>query len=474
MTNGVFSFYQVGELSDGDAIDLGIISEMEVTGFLFLDSGSHYTILEAYSSAIFDKTGQVTLNGGVGPNTSVDTTTTYAELNPTALSVGGTTYKNDSEVSGLAPYGVPQGIALAVGTFEDTETTLLASTSYGDLYTQSTGNPATVPAGLTETSFVLASYDFLPQTFLPTPAIYDISAGALTFTATGATSSYAYTDAGVACAVVDGNEKVFPDPSFYTFTPVATTTDGTVLSTATLPDGTSPLASTLYAEYTATDPTPQVSYAAYLVSHPILFYTNSQGTAVALFTTKYPISYGCGKPVDYLYPTHNETVHLAVDADVVTSDPAYGDGWTVRASPSGQLEDKNATYNSLYWEGYALSAFPAITEGTVVPRANAAATLASQAKTLGLNPTEASAFLAFWVPRIPSSPYIEISWLTTLTLDQLIPLTVTPRPTTMLRIFVVMRGDTTDVSVPPEPLHGTVRRGFTLVEWGGLLSTSVT
>jgi len=44
----------------------------------------------------------------------------------------------------------------------------------------------------------------------------------------------------------------------------------------------------------------------------------------------------------------------------------------------------------------------------------------------------------------------------------------------MLRIFVVMRGVATDVSVPAEPLRGTVRRGFTLVEWGGLLGTSVT
>jgi hypothetical protein len=58
--------------------------------------------------------------------------------------------------------------------------------------------------------------------------------------------------------------------------------------------------------------------------------------------------------------------------------------------------------------------------------------------------------------------------------DQLLPLTVTPRPTTMLRIFVVMRGDATDVSVPAEPLHGTARRGFTLAERGGLLRTSVT
>jgi hypothetical protein len=473
MTSGTFSFYEVGELADGDAIDLGLLAEMRIAGFLFLDSGSHYTVLEAYSSAIFDQTGQVIFSDGVGPNTSVDTTTAYPELDPTTLSVGGATYTNDSEVSTLGPYDVSGGIALAVGTSNGTDTSLLASTSYGNLYTQTTASSGAAPAGLTETSFVLAGYDFIPQTFLPTPAIYSIAAGALTFTATGATNSYAYTDAGAGCSVVDGNEMALPDPTSYTFTPVATAADGTVLSTAALPDGTSPLAASLYSIYSSLEPTPLVPYETYLASDPILFYTNSEGTVVALFTTEYPMSGGCGKPVEYLYPTHNETVHLTVDANVATSDPAYDGGWTVQASPSGQLEDKGATYGSLYWEGYALNAFPAITEGTVVSRTDAAGVLASQSRTLGLNPTEASAFLAFWVPRIPPSPYVEISWLTTPTLDQLLPLTVTPRPTTMLRIFVVMSGDTTDVSVPAEPLHGTVRRGFTLVEWGGLLRTSV-
>ena len=472
MTSGTFTFYQVGSLSDGEAIDLGLISEMQVASFLFLDSGSHYTILEAYSPDIFGQGGQVMFSDGVGPNTSVDATITYPELDPTTLSVGGVTYTNVSEASFLSPYDVGEGTTLTVGTTDGTDTNVVASTEYGDLYSQ-TSSSGMAPGQLTETSFVLAGYDFIPQIFLPAPAIYSISAGDLTFTATGAASGYPYTDAGAGCSVVDGDEMVLSEPASYTFAPVATTADGTVLSTATLPDGTPAFVPSLYSLYSSLDPTPLVPYATYLASDPILFYTDSQGNEVGLLSTEYPLSGGCGKPVEYLYPAHAETVHVAVGADVVTSDPAYDGGWTVQASPSGRIEDNGATYGSLYWEGYALNAFPAITEGTVVPRGDAAAVLSSQSRTLGLDPAEASAFLAFWVPRIPTAPYIEISWLTTPTLDQLLPLTVTPRPTTMLRIFVVMQGDATDVSVPAEPLHGTVRRGFTLVEWGGLLATSV-
>jgi hypothetical protein len=474
MPCGLFTFYQVGRLADGDDIDLGLSQGAGVEDFLFLDSGTHYTLLEAYSSGIFDQAGQVWFSDGVGPDTSIDSTTTYSELDPATLSAGGVTYTNVSDESNLSPYDVSAASTLAVGTAYGTDTAFLASTPYGDLYTRATASSGAAPAGLMETGFVLAGYDFIPQSFLPAPAIYSVASGDLTFTATGAKSSYAYTDAGAGCSVVDGNEMALPDPSSYTFTPVATTSDGTVFSTAALSDGTDPFASALYTIYSALNPTPLVAYTTYLASDPVLFYRDSRGTMVALFTTQYPMSGGCGKPVEYLYPTHTETVHLTVDADVVTSDPAYDGGWTVQASPSGRLEEGGATYGSLYWEGYALNAFPAITEGTVVPRGDAAAVLTSQSRTLGLNATEASAFLAFWVPRIPEAPYVEISWLTTPTLDQLLPLTVTPPPTTTLRIFVVMRGDATDVSVPAEPLHGTVRRGFTLVEWGGLLATSVT
>ena len=47
------------------------------------------------------------------------------------------------------------------------------------------------------------------------------------------------------------------------------------------------------------------------------------------------------------------------------------------------------------------------------------------------------------------------------------PLTVTPRPDSILRIFMAYRPLNAPVSVPPQELTPFVRKGFTLVEWGG-------
>ena len=49
----------------------------------------------------------------------------------------------------------------------------------------------------------------------------------------------------------------------------------------------------------------------------------------------------CEKPVIYLYPETETaiTVQLDLDGDLTCTYPAYGEGWTVIASPDGTLTD---------------------------------------------------------------------------------------------------------------------------------------
>ena len=47
------------------------------------------------------------------------------------------------------------------------------------------------------------------------------------------------------------------------------------------------------------------------------------------------------------------------------------------------------------------------------------------------------------------------------------PLTVTPRPDSVLRVSMAYRPLAAPIVVPPQELTPFVRRGFTLVEWGG-------
>ena len=79
-------------------------------------------------------------------------------------------------------------------------------------------------------------------------------------------------------------------------------------------------------------------------------------------------------------------------------------------------------------------------------------------------------FLEFWMPRMPTTSYVRLSWLNTEQMNQLAPLHITPRPDTMIRVFLDFSGQATaDTTLTPQTLTSIPRDGFTVIEWGGLL-----
>lgn len=181
---------------------------------------------------------------------------------------------------------------------------------------------------------------------------------------------------------------------------------------------------------------------------------------------------GCGKPVVYLYPTATSQVSVKVGANVTASDPTYTpNGWkNVLAQPNGTLTYQGKIYPSLFWEGIGQGPYPQnITFGTVVPYNRVVDTIKSQLAAQGFNPKEINDFLAFWQPRLPNTPYTRLSWLSTAQMNQLAPLTISPRPTTVIRTFLDFQGLNQPVTLQPQSFHAPTRQGFTVVEWGGLL-----
>jgi hypothetical protein len=145
-------------------------------------------------------------------------------------------------------------------------------------------------------------------------------------------------------------------------------------------------------------------------------------------------------------------------------------GWqNVLATPTGNLFYEGKQYGSLFWEGYADGEYPVINKGVVVPRAQVVATWQKQLTQLNLNQKEIEDFIAYWENRIPNTPYVRISWLTTSDLQRLAPLYVTGGVDTLIRVFLDMEGLATWQSLPQQSLVGIQRTGFTVVEWGGLV-----
>jgi len=179
----------------------------------------------------------------------------------------------------------------------------------------------------------------------------------------------------------------------------------------------------------------------------------------------------CGKPVIYLYPQTDTQVLVQVGANITVSEPLYPqNGWTVLAHPSGLLDYQNNVYSNLFWEGtghgiYANHAG----EGFVVAQSKLISTVISQLKQQGLNNQEVQDFMDFWQPKLPNTPFVRLTWLSTDDMNMLAPLSVNPRPNTVIRVFLEFEGLDRFVYLKPQKLSTPTRVGFTLIEWGGLL-----
>ena len=119
--------------------------------------------------------------------------------------------------------------------------------------------------------------------------------------------------------------------------------------------------------------------------------------------------------------------------------------------------------------GLGHGVYPEIKSGFIVPREQLEQTLNDHLAQLGLNEKESSEFMEFWLPRMPNSPYVRLTWFGTRQMNELAPLTVRPKPDTVIRIFLDFEGLENVQTIEPQSLRSIARKGFTVVEWGGIL-----
>jgi hypothetical protein len=246
-----------------------------------------------------------------------------------------------------------------------------------------------------------------------------------------------------------------------------------------------------------TEPT---NVSDYSKNNPLLFIKDYWGRWIALGEWDINLVGGCGKPVIYLYPTRDTKVTLKFNAPVsfTTDIPTYGDSWQVLAHKDGSLTNlkpkltdctkidsskagseyaKDAclgnTYPYIYWSGNIMSVdYPKANLGWVVDKSDLRDFIDSKLQYMGFNEKEKNDFESYWIPEMnaKNSPFYRVSFLTTGEVDQIFPMTVTPTPNSVFRIFMDWQPlDQKPISpLIPEVLPQLVRDGFTMVEWGGL------
>ncbi len=203
----------------------------------------------------------------------------------------------------------------------------------------------------------------------------------------------------------------------------------------------------------------------------ILFVRNKLGYKAVLSNKEFAAGGECGKPVVYLYPEQTERLSVRVGANVRVSEPEYGNGWfDVLAKPNGQLNYQGQNYPYLFWEGQGFGRYPEVKSGFVVRSSEVSRVLRQQLASQGLNRQEIADFMEFWMPKMPThKPYIRLSWLSLEQMNRLAPLHISKQPDTLIRVFLEFEGLDRWQKLPTQKLQAPQRRGFVVVEWGGLL-----
>ena len=176
------------------------------------------------------------------------------------------------------------------------------------------------------------------------------------------------------------------------------------------------------------------------------------------------------KPVIYLYP--EETMDISVNLNLKNSKfttiyPKFNDEntWNVRVKPNGDILMNGKTYPYLFWE--AKSYNPQNTnEGFIVSEENAEEFLEEKLNILGLNEKEKTDFITFWLPVLLKNKLSLCSFQTEKFFENM-ELNITPKPDSMIRIFLTIKKLDTPIYVKEQKLVSVERKGYTVVEWGG-------
>jgi hypothetical protein len=241
------------------------------------------------------------------------------------------------------------------------------------------------------------------------------------------------------------------------------------------------------------------SLEEYSQNNPILVVKDIFGRKVLLQESDNQFLGGCGKPVIYLYPTVTTDVNLKFDADMKldVDIPKYSQnkGWNVQAKPNGDLKDlqRNLTdckafenpkigqeyalescdknqYPYIYWAGDTSKKYPRIDTGFVVSRESLEQDLKAKLSYIGLNNKEIQDMLEYWLPQMlaKNKPFYRFTLIQTKELNQLFPMTITPKPDSSIRVFLDWEELDNPISVVQQDLIAETRNGYTMVEWGGL------
>lgn len=177
------------------------------------------------------------------------------------------------------------------------------------------------------------------------------------------------------------------------------------------------------------------------------------------------------KPVLYLYPTKKTNVTVSFEKPylLTTTYPKYKNSWNVIANTNGDLYDsKGNYYYGLYWEEKGTTNVDFDT-GFYVTKENAIEFLEEKLNIIGLNARERNEFIMYWLPILEKNEQSLVYFELTEQRNKYNKLIIKPTPDSMLRLAIHVKKVDHPIKIKEEKLSTFKRKGFTVVEWGGVV-----
>ncbi len=180
------------------------------------------------------------------------------------------------------------------------------------------------------------------------------------------------------------------------------------------------------------------------------------------------------KPAIYLYPEKETSISVKhqFSGKILTTYPAYNDGWEVVANPKGILYNKadKRNYSYLFWDGFYQ--FPAshydYKTGFYIEKKYYAKFLQEKLAYIGLNETEINDFVVYWLPQLNRYEKVFVHFRVNDNIDNISFLNISPKPDTLIRVFMEFKEThNKEEMLPPQILPNFERKKFVVVEWGG-------
>ena len=188
---------------------------------------------------------------------------------------------------------------------------------------------------------------------------------------------------------------------------------------------------------------------------------------------KYPLPV-VKKPAVYLYPEKTEKIEVILNPEgyITKTIPEYKDKWIVTANPDGVIDGE---YHYLFYEVELNRPIFLPEEGWAVYKKDLSTWFDKHLSKLGLNNREIKDFKAYWLKELQKHPcdYYEIKLLTNDFLARNLQIKINPEPDTFIRVIFYFKPGFGIPKTLKEPVIKTPeRKGFTVVEWGGIMEES--